>query len=208
MQSAQACEVETGTRMKHSSTRDLFAYWDARRGGKLAPERADIEPAAIRHVLGDTFIIAEDASAGHPFRLAGTRLCALFARELKGERFVEIWTPESRSSVNDLVAIAAEESVGLVAGAIGTATDGAKLELELLLLPLRHRRRTHTRLMGTLAPLSVPDWLGRVSLTELTLGVLRHVGPAVETVAAPRLTVERHDGRMRHGLLVYDGGRD
>jgi len=194
--------------MKHSSSRDLFAYWDARRGSQLAPERSEIDPGAIRQVLGDTFIIAVDARAGHPFRLAGTRLCALHGRELKGESFVDIWAPASRRSVRELVAVTAEESVGLVAGAIGTAADGAQIEIELLLLPLRQRRRAHPRLMGVLVPLTKPYWLGAVPLTELTLGVLRHVGPAVETVAAPRLTEAAGGSRMRHGLLVYDGGRD
>src|SRR3979411_214660 len=59
------------------------------RGGahpaRRAPERGDIEPGAIRNVLGDSFIIAYDPEADHPFRLAGTRVCALFGRELKGE---------------------------------------------------------------------------------------------------------------------------
>ena len=43
--------------MKHPSNRELFDYWNERRGERLAPERADIEPAAIRHVLGDTFVL-------------------------------------------------------------------------------------------------------------------------------------------------------
>ena len=42
--------------MKHPSNRELFDYWNERRGERLAPERADIEPAAIRQVLGDTFV--------------------------------------------------------------------------------------------------------------------------------------------------------
>ena len=74
--------------MKHPSTRELFDYWNARRGRRLAPERDDIEPGHIRRVLADTFIFAFDEGKGHPFRLAGTRVCALFGRELKGEAFM------------------------------------------------------------------------------------------------------------------------
>ena len=58
---------------------------------RLAPERADIEPGAIRQVLGDTFVLEVDGRASHPFRIAGTRLCALFGRELKGESFIKLW---------------------------------------------------------------------------------------------------------------------
>ena len=63
--------------MKTAPTRRLFAYWNARRGTRLAPERGDIEPGAIRDILGDSFIISYDPAAEHPFRLAGTRVCSL-----------------------------------------------------------------------------------------------------------------------------------
>ena len=58
--------------MKHPSIRELFDYWNERRGGRDMPERADIEPAAIRRVLADTFILSFEPAAGHPFRIAGT----------------------------------------------------------------------------------------------------------------------------------------
>ena len=77
--------------MKHPSNRELFEYWNERRGTRPAPERADIEPGAIRHVLGDTFVIEVNRTDNHLFRLAGTRLCALFGRELKAESFTRLW---------------------------------------------------------------------------------------------------------------------
>jgi hypothetical protein len=82
--------------MKHPSNRELFNYWNERRGERLAPERADIEPAAIRHVLGDTFVTEMSGSENHLFRIAGTRLCALFGRELKAESFLKLWSRTAR----------------------------------------------------------------------------------------------------------------
>jgi hypothetical protein len=197
--------------MKHASSRDLYTYWNERRGKRPAPDRGDIEPGAIRTVLGDSFIVAYEPRTAHPFRLAGTRVCALFGRELKTQSFVQIWDKNSRSAVQDLLAIVADEGVGLVAGATGEVADGTKVELELLLLPLRHRGRAHARMIGVLAPLDPPVWLGTSSLVSLKLGSLRHVGPAVETVAAPRFMgipfLAARDGGRRHGkLMVYDGG--
>ena len=61
---------------EHAASRELYAYWQERRGTRAAPERAEIEPGAIRQVLSDAFILALDGGAGHPFRLAGTRVCA------------------------------------------------------------------------------------------------------------------------------------
>ena len=60
-------------------------------GPAQRPERTDIEPGAIRAVLADAFILALDRGAGHPIRLAGTRMCALFGREIKGKSFLDLW---------------------------------------------------------------------------------------------------------------------
>jgi hypothetical protein len=66
--------------MKHAASRELYAYWQEKRGTRPAPERTEIEPGAIRGVLADAFILALDRGSGHPIRLAGTRLCALFGQ--------------------------------------------------------------------------------------------------------------------------------
>jgi hypothetical protein len=186
--------------MKHSSTRELFAYWDSRRGRRAAPQRREIEPGPIRRVLADSFILSFDERAGHPFRIAGTRVCALFCRELKGESFFALWEVAGRAAVRERLLGVANEAIGMVAGVSGRTADGGTLDLELLLLPLRHRGRTHGRLLGSLAPLSVPYWVGAMPLQGLTLGTFRHLGPAIET--APRFGSAVHGG-----LLVYDGGR-
>ncbi len=80
--------------MKHASTRALYGYWNERRGNRPAPERAEIDPAAIRHALGDTFMLAADFVDELRFRLAGTRVCALFCREIKGEAFSALWSAD------------------------------------------------------------------------------------------------------------------
>lgn len=191
--------------MKHSSTRELFDYWSARRGSRAAPERADIEPGPIRHVLGDTFILSFNPAVGHPFRLAGTRLCALFCRELKGEPFLDLWAQSTRQSLRELTEMVGTESLGLVAGATGRSPNGSTVELELLLLPLSHRQRMPARFLGVLAPLTVPYWIGVQPLADLRLGSLRHLGPALQTVAGPPFHTQ--SSRRRNGFLVVDGGR-
>ncbi len=51
--------------MKHPTSRMLFSYWDSLRGDRAAPERGEIEPGAIRHILAETFILdlSEPAAA-------------------------------------------------------------------------------------------------------------------------------------------------
>jgi hypothetical protein len=191
--------------MKHASSRELYAYWNARRGERMAPDRDDIEPGAISPALGDSFILAFDPSGGHPFRLAGTRLCGLFARELRNEAFESLWRPEDRAAVCSLITIVADEMGGVVAGVTGHTEEGYTIDLELLLLPLRHGGSTHARQMGALAPLAKAYWLGSSPLIHLALGAYRHLVPAADSDEAT--PVPEQASRQRHGFVVYEGGR-
>src|SRR5579872_6714958 len=146
--------------MKHSSTRKLFDYWNAQRGTRAAPERSEIEPAAIRGLLADTFLFGFDPHAGHPFRIAGTRVCALLGRELKGGAFTQIWALGERDQLSDIVATVVAETVGLVGGASARSRAGSVLALEFLMLPLAHRGTARPRVLGALAPIEPAAWLG------------------------------------------------
>jgi hypothetical protein len=198
--------------MKHASSRELFAYWDKCRGPRPAPERDEIDPGAVRKALSDIFMLSYDPAGGHPFRLAGTRVCALFGRELKGEPFLRLWGDNARS-IADLVSILKTETVGIVASASGRTADGLQAELELMLLPLSHHGRPAARLIGMLAPMSVPYWLGIAPLTRLSVGSYRHIGPNTDLIPAPAIvpgsspaTPARVEGALR-GFTVYEGGR-
>ena len=172
--------------MKQASSRELFGYWTARRGTRPAPERGEIEPSALRRSLGDVFVLEFDRRQGHPFRLAGTRVCALFGRELKNEPFLSLWDEETRAPLAELLTVVADEASGVVASAKASSQEGWPLDLELLLLPLAHRGNTHARMIGVLAPLAPPFWLGASALGALKLGAIRHLDPALETPPAAR----------------------
>jgi hypothetical protein len=190
--------------MKHAASRELYAHWDDRRGHRVAPERTDIDPAAIRQTLSDTFMLAlGEGNGAYPFRLAGTRVCALFGRELKDESFVGLWAAASRSAILQLLAILADESVGLVAGVTAYNGDHQQIELELLLLPLGARRPSLARAIGVLAPLKPSLWLGSSLLNALTLGSHRHIGAPQKARLLPRFITTRR----RRGLVIYEGGR-
>jgi len=191
--------------MKQASSRELFGYWSNRRGARRAPERGEIEPSAIRRALGDVFILEFDRTQAHPFRLAGTRVCALFGRELKNEPFLDLWDAAGRSAMAELIDVVADEAGGVVASITARTPEGWAQDLELLLLPLSHRGDTHARLLGSLAPLTAPFWLGTSRLGSLTLGSLRHLDAAQEAPAAARLIASARDRRSL--FTVYEGGR-
>jgi len=204
--------------MKHPSVRELYRYWNAQRGLRAAPERSDIEPGAIRRALADTFILAqnvatEPAATGHSFRIAGTRLCAAFGRELRGTFFLNLWDQESTRRINDLIGAVTRESVGAVAGARGCSAEGDVLDFELVLLPLHHQSATDARVLGALAPQDLPYWFGMSPVGKLALGTIRYLGHHdTQGLDAGEPGQGRESlptgGRIRHGLIVYDGGQN
>ena len=191
--------------MKHASSALVLDYWNDRRRHRPAPERGDIDPAEIRQALGDTFMLAADFVDELRFRLAGTRVCALFGREIKGEAFTALFNDDSRRQIDELIGVVTNEAVGAIAGLVGTTADGSQTEVEMLILPLAHAGHARMRALGVMAPLAPPYWLGEKPVTELTLRTLRHLGD--DSGDAPRI-VSGLGSRIRHGFVVYRGGRE
>ena len=190
--------------MKHATSRTLFSYWDALRGERAAPERGEIEPGDIRQILADTFILEIGPDRRTDFRLGGTRLCALFGRELKGEPLHGLWPKDAEAEVKPFIDVVVEDVTGVVVGLAGSTAGGALVDLEMLLLPLRHCGKTHARILGALSPAQIPLWIGYDAITRvetISMRVLR---------SSPRLAVlaksqERSENRRR--FVVHQGGR-
>ncbi len=184
--------------MKHPSSRKFFAYWDDRRGAARAPDRSEIEPGAVRDLLGDIFVLSYDPAAGYPFRVAGTRICALLGGDQKGSGFSTLFNAGCRREIEDLVGIVAEEMQPAVAGIVATADDGSVTHLELLLLPFNNRAHTPLSLTGLLAPFGGEH---RV-VSDFNLTSWRYLGhpPRLGPRMLRKLAVAR-------GFMVYEGLR-
>ncbi|HEY7383096.1 MAG TPA: PAS domain-containing protein [Beijerinckiaceae bacterium] len=191
--------------MKHATSRMLFAYWDALRGQRAAPERRDIDPGEIRHILADSFILETEPHGAACIRLAGTRLCALFGRELKGSPLHELWPQAGREEIRHFIEIVSDETAGVVAGLVGLTPEGATLELEMLLLPLRHSGQTHSRILGVMSPMLVPPWLGLHALDCLETASLRVIWPSGRARQEWRRIETPADKRRQ--FVLHQGGR-
>jgi hypothetical protein len=184
--------------MKHPSSREYFAHWDDKRGTALAPDRSDIEPSALRDLLADIFVLAYDRDAGFPFRMAGTRLCALFGRDVKDASFGALFDTEARQEIEEIVAAVAEETLPAIAGLTATAQDGSLTHLELLLLPFITRAHTPISLTGLLAPFETDHGvLGKLHLTSWRY---LHRPEKLFPRAIRKLAIAR-------GFMVYEGLR-
>lgn len=197
--------------MRQPVTKDLFAYWSKLKGARSAPDRSDIDPAAIRHVLADTFIIEVDGACVFPIRLCGTRLNALWMRERKGDSFLDLWREDDRRSVAAALLTVIDGVTPVVAGVRARAPGADQtLELEMLLLPLRHFGKTHSRLLGSLAHAAQPNWLGRAAADPLELLSLRVITASENravTLPNQQYAPARAPRPDRPRLVVHEGGK-
>jgi hypothetical protein len=185
--------------MKHPSNREFFAYWDQKRGDARAPDRSEIEPGAVRELLGDIFVLSCDSAAGYPFRVAGTRVCALLGCDQKDRSFSALFTPDCRREIEEIIGVVAEEMLAAVAGITATAQDGSLAHLELLLLPFNTRAHTPLSLTGLLAPFeSEASLLRDFRLTSWRY--LSHPPQRLVPRALRKLAIAR-------GFMVYEGLR-
>ena len=179
--------------MKHQATRELFAYWNALRGARSAPERCDIDPTAIRSVLADTFMLEVDMARAFPFRLAGTRVNGLLDAEQKGRDFLSLWQPAERRNVAAVLMTVADGACPVVAGAMAAPRGQDAGAFELLFLPLRHHGKTHARILGLIEATETPAWLGLLPIGKFSLKSLRIVEAREAIPPQPSRIAVGHD---------------
>src|SRR5262249_21895858 len=100
---AEASEGGAST-MKHPVSPEFFTYWESKRGEARAPERSEVDPSVLREHLGDIFVLAYDDAATHRFRVAGTRVCALFGRDVKDQSFPALFARQHRRDISEIIA--------------------------------------------------------------------------------------------------------
>ena len=203
--------------MRHQATRDLHAFWDSVRGERAAPERTDIDPVAIRSLLGDTFMLDADPARHYPFCLAGERISSLFNRGMKDSSFTGLWPAQERQQIACLCASVCDDTVPIVAGLCAAPDGHQPLALEMLLLPVRHRGKTHARILGVISALTRPPWYGVLPVPHLSLLSMRVLPQtAGRRPAGGHAGFTRRSGdtaavaapvQRRAHLTVYQGGR-
>lgn len=208
--------------MQHPSTNALFQYWNRLRDGRSAPLRSEIEPADIKTLLADTFILEADTRGEAVFRLAGTRMCAIYGRELKGFSFPSIWRGKDHRMLSRLVRSVFVDRMVVTLDFRGISAQGRAAEFEMLLLPIEAGSETQ-RCLGISTASQYTYWLGSDPVIDAEIAGVRAVDPdrdplmlknrptvpigASPSEPPPALAAENGSSarRVRH-LLVLDGG--
>ncbi len=187
--------------------------------------RTEIEPADIKTLLADTFILEKDTRGEAVFRLAGTRLCAIYGRELKSFSFPSLWREKDQRLIARLAQGVFETKTVVVLAFEGVSQNGRTNLFEMLILPL-DGGIANPRSLGVMSSVQKPFWLGADPILEANIQSVRVVDPDRETqflnsrqeVDVPALSPNelpasgellRPTGprKIRH-LVLLDGGRE
>jgi hypothetical protein len=119
--------------------RQLHDYWTEKCAGRRYPQRADLDPVAMRFILGNLILVEvlgpPGAERRFRIRLHGSNLAARHGYELTGKMLDELPVTEQR--------VLARESFGSVAASglplhahRDCVLDGRQQRYEALILPL------------------------------------------------------------------------
>lgn len=193
--------------------RQLEAYWETLRDGRLVPYRSEVDPRDMDCSARNLFVVEEGPPGNHRFRLAGSGLVEAFGMELRGMTAKAIMEGPARESLAALLAeTLAEPGIGY-ARLREAGEDGAPWEL--LLLPLRTDTGRIERLLGALVPLGAARPRApaapplRFSIETMRI---RPVERAADAAAGPAEAAEPAAAFDRTGapstrLTPIDGGR-
>jgi hypothetical protein len=206
----------TGKRMRQSATRELLDYWNRLRGDRPAPDRAEIDLAAIRGSLSDLFMLDFDAAHQFPFLMAGRRFNAFFCIEQLGRSFLSLWQPQDARNMAAALMTAVDAACPVLAAASAHPEGYRDADIEILFVPLRHGGLTQTRLLGIATPSVQPPWVGLLPVPHFNLRALRAVeadsdwmnmSKASTLALTARARATERPADIRGHLRVFEGGK-
>ncbi|MDK4734052.1 PAS domain-containing protein [Rhizobium sp. CNPSo 3490] len=155
--------------MRVQTTIEIFDYWNRIRGAADAPLKSQVEPSAVPHLLQSLFILETRDDGDIVFRLAGTRICDFFGRDLRGEHFSSLWAHGQHADIERTAMGVMDHAMPALFNTTGYSTVGHQASFEIIMMPLRSSNGACDRLLGAIAPTAAASWLEIVPLEFLAL---------------------------------------
>ncbi len=129
---------ETGTAiLKHADAAGLHEMWNALRGGRNAPFRAELDAGRIGAKAPFLAIFEHVGPSNFRIRIAGDRLNRWFGLELRGMSALAMIDGAARNHAQAaLNRVVADPAVGVLSGRT-RSLDGKAQAFEMVLLPMR-----------------------------------------------------------------------
>jgi hypothetical protein len=141
--------TEFRTETGYSPIAQVEAYWDALRGMRLMPKRAEIDPRGIEAALEYTFVLERIAPGMARLRIAGSHLGDLMGMEVRGMPLTAFITPAGRRQMSDaLEEVFQRPAVCELRMSAETSRDKPGMDARMLLLPMKSDLGDVSRILG------------------------------------------------------------
>jgi len=159
--------------------RQMYGYWQQKRGARRMPTRADIDPTEIPRLLPN-LLISEYVPAGDAgrwrYRLAGTAVAAAFGRNPTGRYIDELTKGDYRAFIERIHGVVHDEQRALFCASEYTGPRDLRMSAKRLLLPLTTDGREVDQIISLLV-FRLGTGLPAVIELDHTEGTTRHAGP-------------------------------
>ena len=158
----------------HSSTRNLFRYWELIRGERSAPLRSDISLQQIWHLLPWIFISEQvGENSAHRLRLAGTVVCQLWGENMTGKDLFASWSKFERDTMHKLLGSAIADQQPFVMRCRARTETGLAASLEIIGLPVEADDTGKKQVLGLVVPFQEAELLRHHRLVSFDLVSVR-----------------------------------
>jgi hypothetical protein len=199
--------IDAPEEILHPGSRSLFRYWEAIRGEASAASRRRLDLNKLRACVPCLYIIERHPQKGYIWRLAGTRLCQLWRRELTGSPALAGWDAFERHTTERLFEGVVQSHQPFVMRFRLFTSLGHDIGAELIGLPLRSLDGRDTHVFGGIMPFRDIDSLGydRISAIEMSAARVIWTEPLPGDAFPPRARLGAT--LPGHPLRLISGGR-
>ncbi len=192
----------------HPGNRALFRYWERVRGERAAPLRTDVDLKQVRPYVGSLFII-ERRGDNYCWRIAGTKLCEIYRRELTGGDCLAEHDAFERTTISRYLASTVDNLQPCVLRFRLKTSRGDLIGVEMLGLPIQSGNGDTIHIFGGVFPFREIGPMAYEAITGVELSGAR----SIHTEHLPGdVLVARLKGaggaRPLRPFRVVKGGRD
>jgi hypothetical protein len=147
-------EIESATtKILHPDCRALFRYWESLRAERPCPRKDELDLKQISKIV-PYLILIEHKLGAEPwrFRLAGTKTCEIFGREMTGENALVGWDSFEKNVVGKCLEISRNRMQPALVRMRFLGENGAVMAAEMIGLPVQNGKAAPVQILGGLFP--------------------------------------------------------
>lgn len=191
----------------HPGSRTLFRYWERVRGERAAPRRSEIDLKQLRPYVGNLFVLERRRDI-YRWRVAGTRVCELYRRDLTGGDSLADLDTFERATIGSFLAAVVETLQPCVLRFRLNTSERQTIGVEMLGVPVQSGPGDSIHVFGSLFPFRDASTMSYERITGVELSGARSIH--TEHLPGDELVARLRAGPAgpRRPFQVVHGGRD